>query len=225
MLQTLMGYPALQAGIAMAPRGIGSFLFMPITGIIMSKYDARKILIFGVIVSAWSLVWLADINLSAGYWDIFWPQFVQGVGMAFVFVPLTTITMDPIPKERMGNATSLFNVMRNIGGSVGIATASTLLARRQQVHTNIMTAHITPYGTAAQSMLERLQAGFVSAGSDPVTATQRAHAALFGMVQQQAAMMSFIEIFWWFGLAFFAVLPLIFLMRRPATKGGGMAAH
>ncbi|HEY7791908.1 MAG TPA: DHA2 family efflux MFS transporter permease subunit [Vicinamibacterales bacterium] len=225
MLQTLLGYPALQAGIAMAPRGIGSFLFMPITGMIMSKIDARKILIFGVAVSAWSLIWLADINLNAGYWDIFWPQFVQGVGMAFVFVPLTTITMDPIPKERMGNATSLFNVMRNIGGSIGIATASTLLARREQVHTNIMTAHVTQYGPASSSMLDRLQAGFVAAGSDPVTAMHRAQAALFGMVQRQAAMMSFIEIFWWFGLFFFAVLPLIFLMRRPQTKAGSMAAH
>ena len=95
MLQTLFGYPALQAGIAMAPRGIGSFIFMPIVGMMLGRFDARKILVIGVALSAWTLIWLGDINLNAGYWDIFWPQFVQGVGMAFVFVPLTTITMDP----------------------------------------------------------------------------------------------------------------------------------
>jgi len=225
MLQTLMGYSALEAGIAMAPRGLGSFIFMPIVGVLLGRHDARKMLAIGVAVSAWTLIWLSFINLNAGYWDIFWPQFVQGMGMAFVFVPLTTITMDPVPKERMGNATSLFNVMRNIGGSVGIATATTLLAREQQVHTSIMGAHINPYSEPARLMLQQMQAAFVAAGSDPTTALQRTYAALFGMVQQQAAMMSFVEIFFWFGVLFFAVLPLVLLMRRPAAKPGSMAAH
>ncbi len=225
MLQTLFGYPALQAGIAMAPRGIGSFIFMPIVGMMLGKYDARKILIVGVILSAWTLIWLGDINLNAGYWDIFWPQFMQGVGMAFVFVPLTTITMDPIPRERMGNATSLFNVMRNIGGSFGIATASTLLARRQQVHINVMGAHVNPYSGASRAMFQQIQGGFLAAGSDPTTAAHQTSQALFGIVRQQAAMMSFVEIFWWFGALFFAALPLIFLMRRPSGKPGSVAAH
>ncbi|HVC19156.1 MAG TPA: DHA2 family efflux MFS transporter permease subunit [Vicinamibacterales bacterium] len=225
MLQTLMGYSALEAGIAMAPRGLGSFIFMPIVGVLLGRHDARKMLAIGVAVSAWTLIWLSFINLNAGYWDIFWPQFVQGMGMAFVFVPLTTITMDPVPKERMGNATSLFNVMRNIGGSVGIATATTLLAREQQVHTSIMGAHINPYSEPARLMLQQMRAAFVAAGSDPTTALQRTYAALFGMVQQQAAMMSFVEIFFWFGVLFFAVLPLVLLMRRPAAKPGSMAAH
>ena len=225
MLQTLMGYSALEAGIAMAPRGLGSFIFMPIVGVLLGRHDARKMLAVGVAVTAWTLIWLSFMNLNAGYWDIFWPQFVQGMGMAFVFVPLTTITMDPVPKERMGNATSLFNVMRNIGGSVGIATATTLLAREQQVHTSIMGAHINPYSEPARLMLQQMRAAFVAAGSDPTTALQRTYAALFGMVQQQAAMMSFVEIFFWFGVLFFAVLPLVLLMRRPAAKPGSMAAH
>ncbi|MDE3154946.1 MAG: DHA2 family efflux MFS transporter permease subunit [Acidobacteriota bacterium] len=225
MLQTLFGYPALQAGIAMAPRGIGSFIFMPIVGMILGKYDARKILAIGVGVSAWTLVWLSWINLNAGYWDIFWPQFVQGMGMAFVFVPLTTITMDPIPKERMGNATSLFNVMRNIGGSVGIATASTLLARRAQVHINVMGAHVNAYSETSRVLLQEMRAGFMAAGSDPTTATHQAYLALFGTVERQATMMSFVEIFLWFGLLFFAALPLVLLMRRPSGKPGTVAAH
>src|SRR5581483_7154177 len=107
MLQTLLGYPSLQAGIAMAPRGIGSFFMMPLTGLMTGRFDARKLLTVGLIVGGVALIWLSELNLNAGYWDIFWPQLVQGVGMSMLFVPLTTVTMDPIPRERMGNATSL----------------------------------------------------------------------------------------------------------------------
>src|SRR3954462_2060364 len=128
MLQTLLGYPPLQAGIAMAPRGIGSFFMMPLTGMITGKLDARGLLTAGLLVGGTTLIWLSWLNLQAGYWDIFWPQFFQGVGMSLLFVPLTTIAMDRIPREKMGYATSLFNLMRNIGGSIGIAATGTMLA-------------------------------------------------------------------------------------------------
>src|SRR6185436_10670456 len=125
MLQTLLAYPPLQAGIAMAPRGIGSFFMMPITGLMTGRFDPRKLLTVGLLVGGLTLFWLSRLSLQAGYWDIFWPQLIQGVGMSLLFVPLTTVSMDPIPREKMGNATSLFNLMRNIGGSVGIATTAT----------------------------------------------------------------------------------------------------
>src|SRR5438309_3033387 len=195
MLQTLLGYPSLQAGIAMAPRGIGSFFMMPLTGLMTGRFDARKLLTVGLIVGGVTLLWLSKLNLNAGYWDIFWPQLVQGVGMSMLFVPLTTVTMDPIPRERMGNATSLFNLMRNIGGSIGIATTGTMLSRQQQATTNVLGANVTPYSPAAQMTFERLRSGFIASGTDAVTATQRAYAALFGMVQRQAAMVSFVPIF------------------------------
>ena len=127
MLQTVLGYPPLQAGIAMAPRGIGSFLMMPIVGVMTGRFDARKLLTAGLFVGGMTLLWLSQLNLQAGYWDIFWPQLAQGAGMALLFVPLTTVAMDAIPRERMGNATSLFNLMRNIGGSIGIAMTGTML--------------------------------------------------------------------------------------------------
>src|ERR1700681_944780 len=121
MLQTVLGYPPLQAGIAMAPRGVGSFFLMQITGQLISRVDPRKLLTSGLVIGGFTLFWLSRLNLQAGYWDIFWPQLIQGAGMAMLFVPLTTVAMDAIPRERMGNATSLFNLMRNIGGSLGIA--------------------------------------------------------------------------------------------------------
>src|SRR4249920_3000545 len=142
MLQTLLGYPPLQAGIAMAPRGIGAFVMMPITGLMTGRFDPRKLLTVGLMIGGASLLWLSSLNLQAGYWDIFWPQLIQGIGMSLLFVPLTTVSMDPIPRERMGNATSLFNLMRNIGGSIGIAITGTMLARHSQTTTALLGANV-----------------------------------------------------------------------------------
>src|SRR4029453_3005919 len=105
-----------------------------IVGVLTGRVDPRRLLVGGLVTGALTLFWLGRLNLNAGYWDIFWPQFFQGFGLSMLFVPLTTVSMDPIPRERMGNATSLFNLMRNIGGSIGIAVTGTMLARQQQVH-------------------------------------------------------------------------------------------
>ncbi len=223
-LQTLLGYPALQAGIAMAPRGLGSFLAMPVTGAILSRFDARKLLGVGIVGAAITLFQLSHLNLNAGYWDIFWPQFVQGLALALLFVPLTTATMDPIRREEMGNATSIFNLMRNIGGSMGIAAATTLLARHQQVHINRLGANVNIYSPQAQAAINQLRGVFMSQGNDPATATNRAYGALFGVVQQQASMLSFVDVFHLLGLIFLLVLPALLLMRRP-RHGGAVAMH
>jgi DHA2 family multidrug resistance protein len=225
MLQTLLGYPPLQAGIAMAPRGIGSFFMMPLTGLMTGRFDPRKLLTTGLIVGGTTLLWLSRLNLQAGYWDIFWPQLIQGVGMSLLFVPLTTVSMDPIPREKMGNATSLFNLMRNIGGSVGIATTGTMLARNTQATTAILGANVTAYDHASQSMLMQLRGAFIASGSDPVTAGNRANAAVFGLVQRQATMVSFVGIFLLLGILFIALVPLVLLMKRPRRGGGPVAAH
>jgi DHA2 family multidrug resistance protein len=208
----------------MAPRGIGSFFMMPITGLLTGRVDARKLLTIGLIVGGTTLLWLSELNLQAGYWDIFWPQLIQGVGMSMLFVPLTTVAMDPIPREKMGYATSLFNLMRNIGGSVGIAVTGTMLARHSQSTTSLLGSNVTPYDPASQSMLYQLRGAFMAAGADAVTATERAYAALFGLVQRHATMVAFVGIFQLMGIMFIALVPLVLLMRRP--KGGGsVAAH
>jgi DHA2 family multidrug resistance protein len=225
MLQTLLGYPSLQAGMAMAPRGLGSLIGMPVIGMMIGKFDPRKMVAAGLLAGAVTLFWLGQLNLNAGYWDIFWPQFFQGLGLSALFVPLTTISMDPIPRERMGNATSLFNLMRNLGGSVGVAVTSTMLSRKQQEFVNILGAHVDPYSPVTQARLEAARQGFIAAGSDPVTAARRAYAALFGAVQHQASMVAFVHVFRTLGIIFLLLLPLILLMRRPHRPGGPVAAH
>jgi DHA2 family multidrug resistance protein len=224
-LQTLLGYPSLQAGIALSPRGMGSFLAMPLVGMVLGRVDARRLLALGLVGGAGTLFWLGGLNLQAGYWDVFWPQFVQGISLALLFVPLTTITMDPIPRESMGNATSIFNLMRNIGGSLGIAVATTVLARRQQLHTTVLGAHVDAYSPQARALLDQLRAAFVARGADLVTATQQARAAAFGLVQRQAAMLSFTDVFRLMAVLFVSLLPLLFLMRTPRAGRGPAALH
>ncbi|MBP1601703.1 MAG: drug resistance transporter, EmrB/QacA subfamily [Acidobacteria bacterium] len=221
MLQTLLMYPALQAGIATAPRGIGSLLFMPVVGLMISRVGARKLLVFGITAAGLTLIWLSVLNLDAGYWDFFWPQFIQGIAMSCLFVPLTTITMDPIPKQEMGNATSLFNLMRNIGGSMGIAVSATLLSRHRQMHTNILGAHVNPYDLQTQNRLSQLQAAMMAQGSDATTAARRAAALMFYTVERQAAMLSFIDVFRLLGIVFLFTLPLVMLMRSPRVGRRG----
>jgi len=225
MLQTLLGYPPLQAGIAMAPRGIGSFFMMPLTGLMTGRFDPRKLLTAGLTIGGMTLLWLSRLNLQAGYWDIFWPQLIQGVGMSLLFVPLTTVAMDPIPRERMGYATSLFNLMRNIGGSVGIAMTGTMLARNSQTTTSTLGAHVTPYDAASQQLFAQMRAAMMAAGADVVTATNRAYAMLFGMVQRQATMVAFVGIFQLLGIMFLVLIPLVLLMRRPQGSSAPVGAH
>ena len=225
-LQTLLGYPALNAGIAMAPRGLGSFLTMPLVGTVLSRFDPRKVLAMGLVGSAWTLYELSRLNLEAGYWDIFWPQFIQGACLAMLFVPLTTAAMDPIPKEEMGNATSLFNLMRNLGGSVGIASATTFLFRREQFHTNQLGGHVNAFNPQTNQYVKGIQTSMMAHGMDSQTALHRAYAAVWGMVQRQAAMISFVDTFRAMAIVFLLVLPILLVMRRPShARGGGGAVH
>jgi DHA2 family multidrug resistance protein len=224
-LQTLLGYPALNAGIAMAPRGLGSFLMMPLVGTVLGKLDPRKVLAAGLVGASWSLFSLSKLNLQAGYWDIFWPQFIQGACLALLFVPLTTATMDPIPKEEMGNATSMFNLMRNLGGSVGIACGTTFLFRSQQFHTHLLGAKVTPFNSQARVYAQGIQGAMVAHGADPATAMRQSYVAIWGMVQRHAAMAAFIDTFRAMALVFLFVLPLLLIMRKPKHHGGPTAMH
>ena len=127
---------------------------------------------------------------------------------------------------RSGYATSLFSLMRNMGGSIGIAATSTMLARRTQSTTVLYGANVTAMDPTSQSLFYQMRSAFMAAGADMVTATDRAYAALFGMVQRQAAVVSFVGVFELLGIVFLLVIPLVLLMKRPrASSGGAAAAH
>jgi DHA2 family multidrug resistance protein len=214
-LQTLLGYPALQSGLALSPRGIGSLCTMPIVGQLTNRYDPRKLIFVGIVVGGWTMFSLSHLNLNAGYWNIFWPQVIQGSAMAFLFIPLMAVSMSGISKEKMGNATSIYNLMRNIGGSFGIATMTAFLARRSQVHQNQMVGHISAFDHNSQMMWRGMTGWFQLHGSNSVEAGRKALGMMYGMLQQQAMMLSFVEAFWVMGVIFLCMVPLLFLLRNP----------
>jgi len=220
-LQTLLGYPAYNAGLALSPRGLGSLATTPLAGYLTSKTDPRRLLVFGLVLGSLTMFSLSSLNLNAGYWDIFWPQIFQGVALSFLFIPLMTLSMAGIPKEKMGNATSIFNLMRNIGGSVGIAIMTTFLARRAQMHQNMLVGNITAGNLKTRRMLQGMQGWFHANGVDQSLASRRAWAALYGMVQRHASMLSFVEAFWIMGVLFLAMLPFVLLLRNPRPKPQG----
>jgi MFS transporter, DHA2 family, multidrug resistance protein len=225
ILQTLLGYPAIQAGIAMAPRGIGSFISMPLVGLMMAKFDPRKMLATGLVVCAFTMWQFSSLNLNAGYWEFFWPQIAMGLALGLLFVPLTTVSMDPIPKESMGNATSLFNLVRNIGGSVGISIVSTVEQRLQQRNIHSLGGNVNALSAQTMAMFHSLKQMFFSQSGDPVAAEQQARAALFRMVEQQASMIAYNDVFRMLLLLFLFMLPFLFLMKRPKHARGGAAMH
>ena len=215
-IQTLLGYPALQAGLALAPRGMGSMVGMPLIGVLMPRADPRRFLACGLVIGAATLWQFSTLSLDTGYWNLFWPQFIQGFSLALLFVPLTTITMSPISREKMGNATSIFNLTRNMGGSIGIAMVQTVQSRYIQKHMNYLASHITPFDPQATQRLDMLTAQM---------GRPRALATIYGMVQAQAAMLSFIDVFRLLALMFLAMVPLLLIMKRPQRGAAAEMAH
>jgi len=214
-MQTLLGWTAITAGMWTSPRGVATAVCMPLVGYLLGKgWDGRRMLAFGFVVASMAFFGYSHMNLQSGTWDILGNQINQGVGMAFIFVPLTTLTMDPIPKVETGYATSLYGVMRNIGSSVGISFMTTFVARRSQFHQSVLAAHLTPYSGQVQPFLARASNMFFQTGSDRVTAGSQSLAVLYGMMQQQATLLSFIEAFRIMGILFLVIVPLVLLMRR-----------
>ncbi|MBZ5678844.1 MAG: DHA2 family efflux MFS transporter permease subunit [Acidobacteriia bacterium] len=212
-LQTLMGYPAYNSGLALSPRGIGALLFTPLAGHLTTKTDPRRLLVFGLVLGSITMFDLSGLNLQAGFWDILWPQVFQGIALSFLFIPLMALAMSHIPQERMGNATSIFNLMRNIGGSFGIAIMTTFLTRRAQLHQNHLIANVTAGNLQASRFLQGLRAHFYAHGADSVAASRKALGAIYGMVQQHAAMLAFVEAFWVMGAVFLFMLPFLLLLQ------------
>jgi len=144
----------------------------------------------GFLLGAGSLFWFSDLNLQVNYWNLFWPSSCRA-SLQPADVPLTVVTMDRIAPEAIGNAASLFNLMRNLGGSVGIAVTQTLLDRFRQGQINTLGSHVSANSPAARTTLEGLRRMFVAHGSDPMTATQQAHIMVWDMVQKQAATIAY----------------------------------
>ena len=218
-LQTLMGYSAVASGMAVSPRGFGAIASMLIVGRLINRIRGRYLVMFGFAVLGYSIYQFSKINLEISISSIVWPNIISGFAMGFIFVPLTTMALGTLSNEQMGNASGVFNLMRNTGGSVGIATVTTLLARGIQTHQAAMVSHLTPYDPAFQERVHQLGGGGSTMG------TQRAFAGIYGILVRQATVLSYIDIFRL--LAFLCVIcvPATLLFARVKRKSGAVAMH
>jgi DHA2 family multidrug resistance protein len=212
-LQTLMGYPALQSGYTMSPRGIAAFFTTFLVGRLVGKIRLRWLLSFGFSMLAVSAFLLSDINLQVSQASVIFPTVLNGVAISFIFVPLTTATMSQLRQRQIGSATGLYNLMLNIGGSIGIAFVTTLIARGAQAHQALMVGHLTPTDPAFTRQLHAAQA-MLARHSDPVTAMHQAYALIYNSLNQQAHLWAFVDTFRIFALIVLCCLPLILLFKR-----------
>ncbi len=224
-LQTLMGYTATKAGMVLAPGGVATLITMPFVGAMLQKYDGRKIVLCGLTTGAVAMFIMRGFTLDASYFDFVWPRVVLGVGLAMTFVPLTTITLATIPREEMGNATGMYNLMRNMGGSFGIAIAATILARDSQFFQTQLAAGVQSYALPFQRSYHALKGALLSRGVDTVSADKQAMAMIYANVRRHAAMLAYNHVFWYVGLAFVGIIPLLFLLRRQPLGKGADGAH
>jgi MFS transporter, DHA2 family, multidrug resistance protein len=212
-LQTLLGYPALESGLAVSPRGIGAVISMIVVGRLVGKIDGRYLIMFGFALVGFSTYLLADINLEISVGSIVWPQVLSGLAIGFVFVPLTIMATGTLTNEQLGNATGIFNLMRNIGGSFGIAAVTTMLARGAQLHQATMVSHLSPYDPVYQQHLRELAAVFANRGN-PATAMQRAVGSTYETLVGQATLLAYIDNFRLLAFLCLVCVPAALLFKR-----------
>ena len=219
--QELMGYTALTAGVAVSPRGLGAICAMPIIGILTARLDNRWLIGFGFSLFAICSLWFGEVNLAIGQWSFIWPIVLSGFGSGMVFVPLSTTTMGTLANEQIGNASGLYNLLRNVGGSVGISLVNTIVSRHEQLHRNELVHSLSPTNLLTQNRLAALQAVVAktnAAGSD--IAHRSAYALLDHTLSSQARLWSYVDDFRYMALVCFACVPLVVLFKRAKAKPG-----
>lgn len=209
-LQTLMGYTSFLAGLVLGPGGIVAIVSMPIAGRLVYKSNPKGVLIFGILMCSFASYLMSYFNLQSDFWTLVWPRVILGMGMSFIFVSLTTLSLSHIPKERMGEATSIYNFIRNIGGSVGVAFATTVVSQRAQFHQSRLVEHLTPFDnvyTIAKENISRLLQfnGIHSVNPDGI---------IYRELQRQSTMLAFNDAFLSLSLIMISVLVLVFFMKR-----------
>jgi DHA2 family multidrug resistance protein len=224
-LQTLMGYNAETSGWTISPRGIGSFLTIIIVGrVLINRIDNRILVAAGFLLLAVSNFMLGDINLSIGIANVIWPNVLSGVALGLIFIPLTNLTFNTLENELISNGTGIFNLMRNIGGSIGISIVATLISRYSQIHQSYMVSHLTPYDFIYQQKLQAITQ-FMSLKTGIITATDQAHYLLYGILVKQATLLGFVFNFRLFGILCLVLFPLILFFHNIKASDSKINTH
>ncbi|MDR3569575.1 MAG: DHA2 family efflux MFS transporter permease subunit [Syntrophobacteraceae bacterium] len=225
MVQDLMGYTAFWSGVALTPRGVGAILAVFFVGRVIGIVDSRKLITCGFLLLAYSSYMLSGLNLQISIGNIVLPNLLMGLAMGLIFVPLATTTMAGLPNEKMGNATGIFNLMRNIGGSFGISIVTTILARGAQEHQTYISAHFNPYNPVFQQYFTRFKSLFALHGASNHTG-HKAVLSLYSLAVQQATLLAYMDDFRFLAVCSLLCVPAALALRKVSLrKGPPMGVH
>jgi MFS transporter, DHA2 family, multidrug resistance protein len=225
MLQELLGYSAERAGLALSPGGALIMVMMPIVGFLVAKVDTRFLITFGCTVSASALFVMAGWNLQLDFRHAVLGRMMQTFGLAFLFIPINVSAFAYVPRELTNMGTGIINLSRNIGASVGLATVTTLLERRTQAHQARLMEHVNAMNPAYSNMMNGTAGLLMTHGASASAAMAQARGMVMNVVQRQAAMMAFLDNFKLLGIIFFAVIPVMVMLKKPQVRGGNIPVH
>ena len=222
--QTLLGYSAEQAGLALMPGGFTIIILLPLVGFLLSRYTPRWLLLLGLVILSYSLFHMTGFDLQIDFRGVATARVIQAAGMAFLFVPINTAAYAFLPRDKNNAASGLMNLARNIGGSVGISVVTTMLDRRTQLHITNLVGNLNAGSQALQARLKALGLMFQSHGAGPPGSSPAPYALIQGLVQRQATMLAYLDCFYFLGVAILLMVPMAFLIKK-SKPGGGMAVH
>jgi MFS transporter, DHA2 family, multidrug resistance protein len=225
MLQTLMGYTAMQSGLVLFPGGLLLLAFLPFVGWLLGRFEPRWIVVLGLCIIATGLWELSRFSLEVGASTTVFDWAISRVGTAFLFVPINVMAFSFVPPAKTNAATGFINLARNIGASTGISFVTTMLDRRAQFHQNRLVPNLTPTNSDYQAALHRLTHVLISRGLDAVHAANLAQHLVYAELQKQAMMLSFVDNFWVMSVISLSVIPLLFLMRSAKGRGRRAPMH
>jgi DHA2 family multidrug resistance protein len=217
-LQSLMGYPALESGLALSPRGMGALVATFVMGRIVRRVDNRVLIVLGFITMIYANFSFARVNLDISMFSVIWPNVILGASFGMIFVPLTTLCMGTLPNVLIGTGTGLYNLMRSMGGSIGIAVISTMISRDSQLHQSLMVSHLTSFNFAFEQQYHAFQRLFISRGSDAVLAGKQAYFAIYSTLVNQANLWAFIDNFRFLGYLSLVGIFLAVFMRGAVVR-------
>jgi DHA2 family multidrug resistance protein len=218
-LQTLMGYTAQQSGMALSPGGVLIILLLPLVGRLVTRADTRMMIAFGFCVLSASLIYMGrTIDLQMDFATAVELRCFQSVGMAFLFVPIQTVSYSGVPPQKFNQVSGIMNLSRNMGGDLGISFVTALIARRTQAHQASLSMHTTSYDPQFQAQLTSTAAAMQHAGASAIDATQRATASMYRQLVLQSSQLAYLDALYVLGVVAACMVPLVFLAQRP--KGG-----
>jgi DHA2 family multidrug resistance protein len=213
---TVLRYTARDVGMLLLPGAIASAFMMPIASKLMRRYDPRILLAAGGLILVGAAFWLGQLTTSTSGSDLFWPLIVRALGSILMFLPLSMAALGSIPKQDVGAATAFYNLMRQLGGSVGVAMLSTLLGSRATFHRIVVVDHLSVTDPNVQARVAGMAAGLVAKGADVTTAKQQGLALLDSAVRLQSSVLAFSDTFFVTAVVVLLAIPLVFVLGKPA---------